>query len=154
MYICISQKDYVYICFLFQNHQLNIIQSKEESSHKPNTIMTIFCTGFSTPEKKLFILFWYYILVSLIFLTFFTIYSQTANSIVEHLHDYFSCSIAGYKPECEVYKKQVESVTWSSFYLDLASTLLLCSITLSNLTYVLQFYHIKKFVLKLFASRT
>jgi len=116
--------------------------------------MTVICTGFSTPEKKLFLLFWYYILVLIVLLTYFTVHSQNVNSTVERLQEYFSCSIAGYKPECKVYRKQVEDITWPSYYLDSASKLLLSSVTLSKLIYVLQFHHIKKYILNFFTLRT
>ena len=132
---------------------MNTIRSiEEESSHKPITIITVaLCTGFSSPEKKLFILFWYYILVSIVLLTFLTVELHNANSVVEELQNYFSCSMGGYNPECEVYRKKIENITWPTYYLNLFSTFLLCSITLSNLIYVLQIYDIKK---KLCKSKT
>jgi len=109
------------------------------------TVLKVVCTGFSTPETKLFALFGYYILVIVILLTHFTVLLQTADSTIEQLGNYFTCSVAGYKPECEVYREKLEDVSRPTYFLDLASTMLLCSITLSNLTYVLQYYDIKKF---------
>ena len=108
------------------------------------------CDGFSSPEKKLFFLFWYYILVLIILLALLTVELQTANSTSEELQNYFACSAGGYKPECDVYRKRIESITWPSYFLDLASTLSLSFITLSNLIYVLQINDIKK---KLFKSK-
>ena len=117
-------------------------------------MIKVLCTGFSSPEKKLFILFWYYILVLIAFLTFLTVQSQTADSTFEILENYITCSIGGYRPECDVYRKKIETITWPSYYLGLASTLLLCSITLSNLTYVLQITEIKNVISKLCKSKT
>ena len=137
---------------------MNTIRSNEEQLlHKPNAItaiMKVLCTGFSSPEKKLFILFWYYILVLIVLLTYFMVKLLTADSVNEQLQNYVSCSLGGYKPECDTYRKKIENITWPSYYLDLASTLLLCSITLSNLTYVLQIIDIKKLFSKLFKSKT
>lgn len=133
------------------------MRSKEESPQKLNTITMItkaLCTGFSTPEKKLFILVWYYILVLMILLTYFVVQLRTTDSKIRQMRNYFSCSIGGYKPECDIYRQRIESITWPSYYLYLASTLLLCSITLSNLIYVLQISDIKMVISKLFKSRT
>ena len=134
---------------------MNAIRSNEEqSSHKHNTIIKVLCTGFSSPEKKLFILFWYYILVLIVLLTYFMVKLLTADSANEQLQNYVSCSVGGYKPDCDIYRRKIENITWPSYYLDLASTLLLCSVTLSNLTYVLQIIDIKKIFSKLFKSKT
>ena len=118
------------------------------------TTLKVFCSGFSTPETKLFVLFLYYILVVVILLTHFTVLLQSIDSTVEQLGNYFSCSIAGFKPECEVYREKLEDASRSTYLLDLAATMLLCSITLSNLTYVLQYYDIKKFFRRFFMSNS
>ena len=111
--------------------------------------MKVLCNGLSSPEKKLFILFWYYILVLMILLALLTVELKTANSTSEQLQNYFICSSGGYKPECDIYRKRIENITWPSYFLDLASTLSLSFITLSNLTYVLQINDIKKKLFKL-----
>lgn len=143
----------VYI-FVSQNHQLKKARS-EESSNNSKTVLSIikiFCTGFSTPETKLFILFWYYVLVVVVLLTHFTVFLYNIGSTTEHLQDYFACSAAA-KPNCEILRERAEDNSRPSFYLDLAATMLLCSINMSNLMYVLQFYEIKKFVLRFFKSQ-
>ena len=111
--------------------------------------MKVSCNSLSSPEKKLFILFWYYILVAMILLALLTVELETANSISEQLQKYFMCSAGGYKPECDIYRKRIKTMTWPSYFLDLASTLSLSFITLSNLTYVLQINDIKKKLFKL-----
>ena len=110
------------------------------------TLIKVFCSKLSIPETKLFALFGYYTLVIMIWLTHFTVLLQKADSIVEQLRYYFTCSFAGYNPDCEVHRKKLEDASRLTYFLDLASTMLLCSITLSNLTYVLQYYDIKKFL--------
>ena len=134
---------------------MNAIRSNEEqSSHKHNTIIKVLCTGFSSPEKKLFILFWYYTLVLIVLLTYFMVKLLTADSANEQLQNYVSCSIGGYKPDCDIYRKKIENITWPRYYLFFASMLILCCITLTNLTYVLQIIDIKKLFSKLFKSKT
>jgi len=125
-------------------------RSEEESPSKSSTFLTVlksFCTGFSsTPETKLFFLFWYYILVVVILLAYLTVVLQLASARADHLYEYFRCSIAGYKPECEAYKEKLNNAL-AGYILNLISTMLLCSVTLSNLVYVLQYYKAKKFLL-------
>ena len=118
------------------------------------TLSSLFCIGFSTPETKLFILFWYYITILLLILTFCSVKIQAVDPTFENLEAYFWCSIAGYKPECDVYKEKIEDVSQSSYYyLDLLSYLTACTINVSNLTYSLQFYDIKLFIKKLCRSK-
>ena len=140
-------------CLLLQHHQLKA----EEPSHKVKSLITTvksICTGFSTPEKKLFCLFCYYILVVVILLAFFTAVLQQADSTSEHLHNYISCSTAGYKPVCDEYKQQLQSTSNTGYILDIFATMLLCSVNLSNLTYVLQFYTIKQFCSRVLVTST
>ena len=114
--------------------------------------MKLLCIGFSTPEAKLFILFWYYVLVVVVLLTHFTVLLYNIESISVNLQNYFTCIAVG-NLNCEDYKQKADDMAAPSFYLDLAATLLLCSINLSNLMYVLQSYDIKKFVLRLLKLR-
>ena len=132
---------------------MNAARSQEEYSCNPKDILVLlksFWTGFSTPETKLFVLFWYYILVIFVLLAHFTDILLSANSTVEQLQNYFACSIAGYRPECDVHQDELEDVYRASYFLDLAALMLLCSITLSNLTYVLQCHDIKRFLRRFF----
>ena len=117
------------------------------------TLSSLFCIGFSTPETKLFILFWYYVSVFLLILSFCSVKIQTVDPTFENLEAYFRCSIAGYKPECDVYKEKIEDVSQSSYYLDLLTYLMACTINVSNLTYSLQFCDIKLFIKKLCHSK-
>lgn len=116
------------------------------------SLLKLLCIGFSTPEAKLFILFWYYVLVVVVLLTHFTIFLYNAESMTANLENYFTCIALG-NPNCEVHRERTDDMTRPSFYLDLAATMLLCSINLSNLMYVLQFYDIKKFTLRVFKSQ-
>ena len=145
----------IYQIYFLQNHQLKKARTEEESTNKSKSllsVMKLLCIGFSTPEAKLFILFWYYVLVVVVLLTHFTVLLYNIESIRVNLQNYFTCVAVG-NPDCEVFKESADDMAAPSFYLDLAATLLLCSINLSNLMYVLQSYDIKKFLLRLFKSR-
>ena len=134
---------------LFSILQINAARSQDEYSCNPKDILVLlksFWTGFSTPETKLFVLFWYYILVMIVLFAHFTELLLSANSTAEQLQNYFRCSIAGYRPECDIHRDKLEDVYRASYFLDLAALVLLSSITLSNLTYVLQYYYIKRFL--------
>ena len=135
-----------------QSHHL---KRAEESSNNSSNILSnikILCTGFSAPEAKLFILFWYYILVGVVLLTHFTILIHNVESTAENLQNYINCSATA-RPNCEVYRERIEDINGPTYYLDLTVTMLLDSINLSNLMYVLQTYDIKRFILKLFKSQ-
>ena len=107
------------------------------------TLSQLFCIGFSTPETKLFILFWYYISAFLAVVTYLTANLQSVNSTFESLEDYLECSISGYRPECDIYKKNIEDITRPSYYLDFFSTMMACLINVAHLLYAIQFYDVK-----------
>ena len=130
------------------------MRSKEQKPYTIRKVMKVWCIDFSSPEKKLFILLLYYTLLLLVFLTFLTVELQTAYPVSKEVRNYFSCSAAGYKPECEAFRERIESLTWPGYYLELISLSLLCSITLSNLMYILQIEDIKMFIVKLCKSKT
>jgi len=113
----------------------------------------LFCIGLSTPEAKLFFLFWYYSSTILIILTYLTVYILTVDSTTENLTSYFMCSISGYKPECDVYKENVQGITQPVYYLDRLTTLMLSFINLSNLTFVVPIYDIKLAIKRFCLSR-
>ena len=69
-----------------------------------------------------------------------------ADSTFENIENYLKCSTAGYKPECDVYKENIEEVTRPSFYLALLAYSMSCTINLGNLTYTLQINDIKKII--------
>ena len=54
--------------------------------------------------------------------------------------------MAGYKPECETYKENIEEITRPSFYLALLAYLVACTNNLGNLIYTLQIDDIRKII--------
>ena len=112
-------------------------------------IIKIFCIGFSTPETKLFILFWYYVFIVVLLLANFTIFIYNGESVAANLINFFICSADG-STDCEIHRDRANDISRPTYYLDLISTIILCLNNLSNLMYVLQFYDIKKFILRLF----
>ena len=70
----------------------------------------------------------------------------SADSTYKNIENYLKCSTAGYKPECDVYKENIEEVTRPSFYLALLTYSISCTINLGNLIYTLQINDIKKII--------
>ena len=69
-----------------------------------------------------------------------------ADATFKNVENYLKCSLGGYKPECDVYKQNIEEVTRPSYYLALLAYLISCTVNLGNLTYTLQFNDIKKII--------
>ena len=84
-----------------------------------------------------------------ILLTNITVFLYNRESVAANLANFFLCSADG-STDCEVYRDRANDISRPTYYLDLTSTIVLCLINLSNFVYVLQFYDIKKFVLRLF----
>ena len=116
-----------------QDHQL-----KSESNNQI-VLSKIFCIGYSTPDAKLFILFLYYVLLLFVIILSFTSSAQIVDSTFKN--------IAGYKPECDVYKEKIEDITRPSFYISLLNYAISSSINLAHLTYTLQINDIIKCLL-------
>lgn len=135
------------MCIL-QNHQLNAARKSKKSVifHK------LFYNSFSAPETKLLTLFCYYFSMLLVLLTYMTINFQTLDTTVETLETYFRCSIAGDKPECDVYKEQVEDDYQLPYYFALVTYFMISAINLGNLIYVLQVCEAKSMIKKVCAS--
>ena len=77
---------------------------------------------------------------------------QVVYPTFENLEAYFRCSLAGYKPECDDYKEKAEDVSQSTYFLDILTYSMVCTLNVSNLTYSLQFYDIKLFIKKKLCS--
>lgn len=120
-----------FVIIVLQSHQLNV----NRESERPMTSSRLLCIGISTPEAKLLFLFSYYILTDLVILAFGTALMREFDSTLENLESYFTCSIAGYRPECDTYKANIEDTTRVTYYLKLPLAIMLCSINLSSLAY-------------------
>ena len=127
---------------LTQTHQLNTTRKSTE----PMTLSSLLCAGFSSPETKSFILFWYYIATFLVVVTYLTLNMQVINSASENLEDYINCSATGYKPTCEVYKENVEDITQPSYYLDLFTVIMASLMNVAHLIYTINIHDIKSVV--------
>ena len=127
---------------LIQTHQLNATRKSTE----PMTLSRLLCAGFSSPETKSFILFWYYICAFLVVVTYLTANMQVLNSASESFDDYVDCSVTGYNPACEVYKEKLEDTTRSSYYLDLFAVMMACLINVAHLIYTINIHDIKSVI--------
>ena len=85
----------------------------------------------------------------MILLANFTVFLYNRESVAANLENLFICSADG-STDCEVHRDRANDISRPTYYLDLASTVVLCLINLSNFMYVLQFHDIKKFTLRLF----
>ena len=74
---------------------------------------------------------------------------QLIDSTFESLEDYLECSLGGYKPECDIYKENLENITQPSYYLDLLTIMMSCLINVAHLIYAIQFYDVKSVVKKI-----
>ena len=89
----------------------------------------------------------------MVILTYFTAMIKAADATFQNLEDYFRCSIVGYRPECDVYKENIEEITRPSYYLDLLSYMMTSAINLANLTYTIQIHGVKLFIQKFILFR-
>ena len=123
-------------------HQLNT--ARQSSA----TLSKLVCIGFSTPEAKLFILFCCYFSLHIVFIVFITVTLQEADSIAESLEFYFRCTIAGDKPECEIYKEGVEDAYRPIYFVSIFANVMISSFNLGSLTYALHIYGVKSIIKK------
>jgi len=124
-------------------HQLNTARQSSV------TLSKLFCIGFSTPEAKLFILFYCYFSLNIAFIVFLTVTLQETDSIAESLEFYFRCTIAGDKPECEIYKEGVEVAYRPIYFVLIFANVMISAFNLGNLTYALHIYGVKSIIKKL-----
>ena len=87
----------------------------------------------------------------LVLLVYITINLNTVSSVVEILETYFTCSIAGNKSECNVYKEEIEDVYQLPYYLVFFAYIMISFINLGNLTFALHIKDVKSTVKKLCA---
>ena len=135
--------------FISQNHQLNAARKSKNltASSKP------FCSGFLAPEAKSLVLFCCYFFMLLVLLAYTTINFQTFDSIVETLETYFRCSLAGDKPECDIYKEELEDNYQLPYYFAFVTYFMISALNLENLTYALHLHDIKSFIKKVCISQ-
>ena len=134
--------------YTLQN-KLNAVRKSKQSS----TLSKLFCIGFATPEAKLLILFCCYSSMLLVLLTYVTINLQIFDSTVEVLETYFRCSIAGNKPECDVYKEELADNYQLSYYFAFLTYIMITAVNLGNLIYALHIHDIKLMIKKVCTSR-
>jgi len=129
-------------------HQLNT--ARQSSA----TLSKLICTGFSTPEAKLFILFCCYFSLHIVFIVFITVNLQETDSIAENLEIYFRCTIAGDKPGCDIYKEKVEDAYRPTYFASILSTLMISAFNLGSLIYALHIYGVKSIIKRSCAKKS
>ena len=95
--------------------------------------------GYSIPEVKLILLFCYYAINFLVYLTSLVMYLYVLHDYGENIFQYKFCSAGGYKEECEIYRERAEDSFIPSTVLSILSVILFSMITFSHLMYVIHF---------------
>jgi len=95
--------------------------------------------GYSIPEVKLILLFCYYAINFLVYLTSLVVYLYVLHDYGVNAFQYEFCSAGGYKEECEIYRERAEDSFIPSTVLSILSVLLFSMITFSHLLYVIHF---------------
>ena len=112
------------------------------------TLSKLVCIGFSTPEAKLFILFCCYFTIHIAFIAFLTVTIQNIDSVAESLELYFRCTIAEDKPECDIYKEEVEDAYRPIYFVLIFANVMVSAFHLGNLIYALHIYGVKSIIKK------
>lgn len=101
----------------------------------------------TTPEFKLLLLFSYYVLFGVLFLTTTTLIVRNYDKIYESLEDYAVCQAKGDNPSCDGIREELDGLN----YPGLLNTcyILMAILNVTNLIFVLQFRDIKYQVKKL-----
>ena len=89
----------------------------------------------------------------LVLLAYVTINFQIFDSTVGTLETYFRCSIAGDKPECDVYKEELADDYQLPHYFALLTHIMITAIDLGNLIYALHIHDIKMMIKNICTSQ-
>jgi len=108
--------------------------------------------GYSTVEIKLILLFCYYVVNFLVYLTALVAYLYVLNDYGVNFFDYQICSAGGYKQECEVYKEKAEDSSIPSTIMSTLSVILFSMMNFTHLMYVVHFRSAKKAMQGIFKS--
>ena len=95
--------------------------------------------GYSIPEVKLILLFCYYAINFLVYLTSLVVYLIALHDYGVNIFQYKFCSAGGYKEECEIHRERAEELFIPSTILSILSVLLFSMISFSHLMYVIHF---------------
>ena len=126
-------------------HQLNT--ARQSSA----TLSKLVCIGFSTPEAKLFILFCCYFSIIVVFLGFMAVNLQRIDFVAESLETYLRCTIAGDKPECNMYKEKIEDAYRPSYFLFIFTHIMVSAFNLGNLIYALHIHDVMSIIKRICA---
>jgi len=102
--------------------------------------------GYSIVEVKLIMLFWYYAVNFLVYLTALVVYLYVLNDYGVNFFKYQMCSAGGYREECEVYRERAEDSFIPSTIMSTLSVILFSMMSFTHLMYVIHFQSAKKVV--------
>ena len=98
---------------------------------------------FGTTEKKLLIVFCYYLVTAVISLTASTMGTRNASQSVRNFQDYFFCEQGGYNPDNPCTRSGIEDLTYPS--INTFSYMLLSLLPAANLLYAVDYKKLKEF---------
>ena len=101
---------------------------------------------FGTAEKKLIVVFCYYIILSTISMTAFTLATRNASTVVKNIGLYFLCEQGGHDPDNPCMDDYIQQ-TYP--FLITLSFVLLGLFPVVNLIYVIDFKELKEFMEKI-----
>jgi len=106
--------------------------------------LTSFCMGYSAVEVKLLLLFCYYAINFLVYLTALVVYLYVLNKYGVSFFDYQVCSAGGFKEECEVHREKIEDLYIPSTVMSMLSVILFSVINFCHLMYVIHYQSARK----------
>ena len=143
LYCCVIIQSVVIIYLLFTSLLLYLLQSigifKKENSGGKNKLS---CLQFSTPEVKLLIVFFYFLIVLFVYWTDFSIQLRNRDKLFTAVNNYASCVRYGDNPMCDKYLNDVRDASFPA--LSAMSLLMTSLVNFSNVLFVLQFREVKK----------
>lgn len=110
---------------------------KQHVLHKASQLKHPF--SISVPEQKLLILFWHFVISTVINLTTFALFARESGVFESSLRKYFTCELGGHDPANPCVRK-----TTLSNVLVILSYAFHGSLPLSNLVFVISFQGMKK----------
>jgi len=107
---------------------------------------------FTAAETKLLIVFLFYGVTTLSFLSNFCARLYLSDDITSRIADYITCTAGGDKLKCHPLEDKIYDATTTLLVLDWISSTLGQFISIVNLNFVLQYSDIKKIVGRLFST--
>ena len=111
-----------------------------------------FCLKCTTAETKLYLLFFYYGITMLFFISALVLVLRNINSLNKHIDNFITCSAGGFKEECEIHRENAERSSAVSNIVVIFATFLVSLLNLSHLMYIVNIHKVVKTAQKCIAT--